>query len=1481
MSKIAIILIARFFLLPFSCFLSFSCLFAQPRVIINEWSQGAQAGALCQTIQQGGGEWIELLVVGPGNVNLQGYNVRVGSFKLFEFNSNPLWQAVAPGTLILVYNGNGVLLGCKDPNIPADDVNGNDCNYRLILSSSNAQLTESAYRRNWGTNASFTDFNITQPNSNRDNPTLYEGDNLVHDWDQADNLILINTRRPNAANEAVAYIGNNVAGITANANWRLTRASDYVQDVTPGEPNGGRNTNWIESMRTIIGAPSGQNASVCQNNRATINAVMGNPPGSQIQLFTQSAGGSPVATAVAPPYRLVTPIVTQVSTFYLEALDAATGCRSPRTAVSVNIIPLPGAPRAQAVTACPGQRVKLYAQMGSPAGTEIRMYLSDTATTPFARQSSAVPGLGYEFTTPPISTTTTFYLESLDAVNNCASSRTPVVVNMATVPGPPKAEDQERCGSGILTFTIAMGAPPGNRIRVFSQAQGGTPLLVLNRPPYTFTTPPLDQTTTFYLESIDTLAGCPSMRLPITAVINPPPAAPTADTARRCGRGKAQIEFFAPAPDTGVLLFYDRPAGGNLINRKSGGPNFLIETPELSTSAVFYGALVSAATGCTSARSPASVIILPLPGPPQAAATPVCLGETTVFTLAFSSPAGTHIWVYDQEDANFPIREFAAPPFEFTVQEASLGKNYYFEVYDSLSGCPSQRIAVPVPLKPIPSPPAIGQVSRCGAGDIKLNSSVVDFGNVIRLYARPSGGQPLIIDDEPPFTFSLSINTTSTFYLDVLDTEGGCFSLRVPATIIIHPLPQITAPEEIARCGPGPLAFTLSAGGADRVRIFTQATGAAPLLSFETSPEKENTLTLPNITRSSLYFIEGEISATGCKNTREPLTVLIYPVPAKAGSRSFTRCGQGIISFFAPPTDGVTTRVKLQTDSQTVARADQDPWELKFSAATSGIYFIINTDTATGCQSPADTVAIRVLPLPNAPKAEPIIRCGAGKVVFTVLQTEPRGNELQLYTVPSGGSPIATLAMPATDTILFLTPEVTTATTFYLTALSYVTGCQAPRDTLPVQISATLAVAVRATPATNGLNGVIRVSASGGVPPYTFSLGGPFIEDSVFAALTPGTYQVWVKDAGACLSQTAVVVDNIPERCDTPAPPETSVDALGNVTVVWLPIPGAIRYELQYRLAGTQQWQNTISTIDTRIILASLEENQYEMRLRAVCASVPSNYIEATFSSRLICKAANLNILNVRANSANLLWSAEGNPGLFEIRFKPSAAGNWQMVTTSASTLTLENLQPNTMYDVCVRALCQSLRGEEVCSFFRTAEGAACPSPLNPFISEVTTRTAIYTWSQVEGANSYMMRYRIVGSNSWIFENARPPHLFRNLQSGTTYEVQVRAICGSSASGWSAPLTFTTIETRRQSQESLALQPVAYPNPTRDVLYLQGLIPGGALTVFDINGKVMLPSLPIQEEAITLDLSRWANGWYILRLSYNGVIQTLKALKQE
>lgn len=131
-------------------------------VIINEWSQGVLPAGACTALpagqSDGFAEWVELLVVGPGAVNLNGYRIRhnttgAGGLILFEF-SNPIWNAVPQGTLIVVYS-NWNNTACSDPafgtgagQIP-DDLVDNDCNFKFVLGSDNPTFLDPSYSTNW------------------------------------------------------------------------------------------------------------------------------------------------------------------------------------------------------------------------------------------------------------------------------------------------------------------------------------------------------------------------------------------------------------------------------------------------------------------------------------------------------------------------------------------------------------------------------------------------------------------------------------------------------------------------------------------------------------------------------------------------------------------------------------------------------------------------------------------------------------------------------------------------------------------------------------------------------------------------------------------------------------------------------------------------------------------------------------------------------------------------------------------------------------------------------------------------------------------------------------------------------------------------------------------------------------------------------------------------------------------------------------
>ena len=90
-----------------------------------------------------------------------------------------------------------------------------------------------------------------------------------------------------------------------------------------------------------------------------------------------------------------------------------------------------------------------------------------------------------------------------------------------------------------------------------------------------------------------------------------------------------------------------------------------------------------------------------------------------------------------------------------------------------------------------------------------------------------------------------------------------------------------------------------------------------------------------------------------------------------------------------------------------------------------------------------------------------------------------------------------------------------------------------------------------------------------------------------------------------------------------------------------------------------------------------------------------------------------------------------------------------------------------------------------------------CDAPSELIVSNIGTETATISWEAVQGALSYDIRYRQVGSGSWTvfpYYNNTSVNLFA-LQAGFSYNIQVSSNCdGQTNSPWTDMLTFTTLE---------------------------------------------------------------------------------------
>ncbi|RXR24009.1 Ig-like domain-containing protein [Flavobacterium stagni] len=156
----------------------------------------------------------------------------------------------------------------------------------------------------------------------------------------------------------------------------------------------------------------------------------------------------------------------------------------------------------------------------------VNWYTSATGGTPIAT--------GNSFTTPLLNTTTTFYTVTSDCLN---SPRTAITATINDIPVLSVNPVASGCSglSTILSATTTAGV-----VRWYASMTSTQPLFTGNQ----YTTPVLNQTTTFYVEADNN--GCISTRIPVTVTLLPTPNLGPDETINVCANRSASLAVFYP-----------------------------------------------------------------------------------------------------------------------------------------------------------------------------------------------------------------------------------------------------------------------------------------------------------------------------------------------------------------------------------------------------------------------------------------------------------------------------------------------------------------------------------------------------------------------------------------------------------------------------------------------------------------------------------------------------------------------------------------------------------------------------------------------------------------------------------------------------------------------------------------------------------------------------------------------------------------------
>lgn len=171
----------------------------------------------------------------------------------------------------------------------------------------------------------------------------------------------------------------------------------------------------------------------------------------------------------------------------------------------------------------------------------------------------------------------------------------------------------------------------------------------------------------------------------------------------------------------------------------------------------------------------------------------------------------------------------------------------------------------------------------------------------------------------------------------------------------------------------------------------------------------------------------------------------------------------------------------------------------------------------------------------------------------------------------------------------------------------------------------------------------------------------------------------------------------------------------------------------------------------------------------------------------------------------------------------------------------------------------------------------ARPSQSTVKAKNITASTAKIYWAPATNANTYRLRYRMSGTQTWTSKTniTKTNKKISSLQPSTTYEYQIRSTCSiNSPSAWTSIKTFTTKSLRDLSNGDEDVPLSIFPNPAHSIVYVSagsGATGEITLTMYDVTGRIVsFLAESDQQQSIPIDISHLPDGVYFIEMK-NGV----------
>ncbi len=794
----------------------------------------------------------------------------------------------------------------------------------------------------------------------------------------------------------------------------LTATTSYYVEAAAGQCQSITRTKVTANVTAtpLVPQVSQTPVATCSGSSAVLSATS-TQPGVTFRWYTSATGGTPVFTGA----QFTTPALTADRTYYVEAV--AGNCTSAtRAAAVVDVNPLPANPT---VTVNPtggqvaaGERATLTAT-STTAGVTFLWYSTATGGSPVHT--------GATFTTPALSSTTTYYVEARLSSTGCTSAqRTPVTVTVNPIFNTDCdfASTQTTDVNGGLACIGCSVTGDNNAVDAdtanFSQLN--LPVAVLGS--Y------VAQTLTFGDGGVkgDTVAVKISVPASLASV--------------------GVLQRIQIASYNGTTYNGDRTALNNSLIRiqlLSGNQTAIIKfVPgnNYDRIEVRLNSVVASVFNTLNIYYATKHVELPQL---DASTVNICEGSKATFTVANARAGVIYRW-YTTPTGGAPV--FTGTTF--TTGDLTANTTYYIESVRQSNNCANpNRVAATANVTETPANPVLSQNSAeiCSGESVTFNVTNAN-GSTVRWYNAATGGTLLFTGA----SYTVSPITNATYYAEL--SNGNCTSAaRTVATVTVNQRPAmpdvVSADLEVCAGSPATLAVLDPEAGVT-YRWYAAATGGTALFTG-------NTYNTNAVTANTTIYVEAANTASGCVNNggRRAVNITVNDLPASPtlSATSSQVCNGGSVTFSVTnPVAGITYN-----------------WYTTNTAATpvfTGVTYTVNNVTADAtyyveavndgnCASSSRTqTQITVLPVPEKPEVE--IDGGGSSVCAgssaTLNVVNPQASLVyRWYTVATGGSPVFTGAS-------FTTPALNASRTYYVEAANAGNCTSSARTSITVNVTA-------------------------------------------------------------------------------------------------------------------------------------------------------------------------------------------------------------------------------------------------------------------------------------------------------------------------------------------------------------------------------------------------------------------------------------------